>query len=493
MIELLADYLDAKGFKPIPGAGVHADQPCFDGYILLSNGLSLKLHIRFPNHALGFPVIKIIEWQHSSKLRQSLSSSNISATGIVCHSDESITYWDPSDPVESLNHVFWRLLKILNEKVEGTKNRRLIAQDFHGYWDATNDLFLGTGAFSHGAQVTSVQLNPDNQITSCNSAWLLQEGQKFRGLEDAQKTGLKFLMVDLKGLPNESLAENWPPKTVANIFSYLSKCEHDLTDFICNEIYRLDRGAGSDSSRLLCNAIKKQGGNIGLVLRWQKSDESVFGFTFFIEAEIARAICRKRNSNGGALLKYSQRSINRYKVTPASPKYIHTRRLISPSYSLRKKSVLLIGAGAIGSHLAPMLCAMGAGQDTGILTICDKDTHKLGNVSRSALGLNFVGKSKASAIQEQLKISYPYSITKTIEKSYAEGNTSHLTRYDLIIDATGSPEVGIGLSAILAASRTPKKLSFIHGSMGRAWLPSISFPMGVNHATGACGIMKRAI
>ena len=129
-----------------------------------------------------------MEWQHSSKLRQSLSSSNIDSIGTLCHSDESVTFWDPSDPVESLNHVFWRLMNILNGKVEGSKDGHLIAQDFHGYWGASNDLFLGTGTFCHGVRLSAVQLDKGTQVTSCNSAWLLQDRQKFSGLEDDPTT-----------------------------------------------------------------------------------------------------------------------------------------------------------------------------------------------------------------------------------------------------------------------------------------------------------------
>jgi hypothetical protein len=367
--------------------------------------------------------------------------------------------------VESLNHVFWRLLDILNTKVSGSNNADLIAQDFHGYWMAHNNLFLGTGKFSHGVKLHSMQFDKDKQITSCNSAWLLQDRQKFHGLESAHETGIKFLMLDLPNLPNEYLAGNWPPKTVSNIFSYLSTCERDLAEHICKEIHRLDRAVRKDSARLLNNSIKKNGGSIGLILRWGQSDESIFGVTFSITGEIARAIASKRIENGAALLRKCQGAIKRHAVFPASPNFIHTHRALSTEVGLGRKSILLIGAGAIGSHLAPMLCALGAGQGNGALTVCDRDLHKLGNVSRSALGLNFVGKSKASAIQEQLKISYPYAKTKIVEDSYSEISTLQLNGYDLIIDATGSPEVGIGLSIVLAKGKTPRTVihTWIHG------------------------------
>lgn len=103
-----------------------------------------------------------------------------------------------------------------------------------------------------------------------------------------------------------------------------------------------------------------------------------------------------------------------------------------------KKTVVIIGAGAIGSNLAYYL------QLAGILnfTIIDPEILEYENIGRHLANIDYVGHCKASTVNHILKTKFPLTQCESISKDYIEElqkNEKLFFESNLIIDATGNP------------------------------------------------------
>lgn len=114
-------------------------------------------------------------------------------------------------------------------------------------------------------------------------------------------------------------------------------------------------------------------------------------------------------------------------------------------------SVVLVGAGALGSHIHEHLSRMGWGR----WTVIDKDTLLPHNVARHRLGENAVGVSKARAISQISEIETPHNVLDsafladalTVENS--KDMLSAYRRADLILDVSTSIAVARFLASDL--------------------------------------------
>lgn len=101
---------------------------------------------------------------------------------------------------------------------------------------------------------------------------------------------------------------------------------------------------------------------------------------------------------------------------------------------LRTKRVTVFGAGSVGSHVALALAEAGLGN----LRLIDGDTLRPGNTVRHAAVFS-VGDNKASATSVRIRISAPWTDTRTIkENPWAPARIGELMEdTDFVIDATG--------------------------------------------------------
>lgn len=113
---------------------------------------------------------------------------------------------------------------------------------------------------------------------------------------------------------------------------------------------------------------------------------------------------------------------------------------------LRNRSVLLLGAGSIGSFLADALQRAGLGA----LTIRDGDVLRPGNLIRHLAGEEFLGQPKVKALQTMLQARMFNAMTILAEDAYLTDPAelpALLDTYDLVIDATASASVTPMLNA----------------------------------------------
>ena len=107
---------------------------------------------------------------------------------------------------------------------------------------------------------------------------------------------------------------------------------------------------------------------------------------------------------------------------------------------LRYKSVLIIGAGAVGSALAEMLVRSGVQT----VTIMDDDHLKAGNLVRHTLGISHLGEPKASNLEDRLDDAMVHSAVSSITASFPPGKPEDINRVlnaDVVIDCTGDDSV----------------------------------------------------
>jgi hypothetical protein len=133
-------------------------------------------------------------------------------------------------------------------------------------------------------------------------------------------------------------------------------------------------------------------------------------------------------------------------------------RLPAHARSLR---VVMLGVGALGSHIAEMLARAGVSE----LALVDDDLIQAGNVCRHSATLADVGKRKVRAVAQKLRqISPTVRVTEVLEALGGSPSEvmERLDEYDAIIDCTASDEVLM----LLASAWWPIPRLFASFSMG---------------------------
>lgn len=108
--------------------------------------------------------------------------------------------------------------------------------------------------------------------------------------------------------------------------------------------------------------------------------------------------------------------------------------------SVRSKSVLIIGGGAVGSALAEILVRSGV-QD---VTIMDRDRLKVGNLVRHTLGVSHLQKPKALSLADRLDDAAIHSVVTPINDAFPPSAPKDLDLVlgaDTVIDCTADDSV----------------------------------------------------
>ena len=129
--------------------------------------------------------------------------------------------------------------------------------------------------------------------------------------------------------------------------------------------------------------------------------------------------------------------------------------------SLRSKSILIIGGGAVGSALAEMLVRSGVGS----LTIMDQDCLGAGNLVRHTLGMGQIGQPKASSLADRLNDVAIHSVVLPIDSNFPprdQKDTNLVLGADVVIDCTGSDLVTEHMSRFA----WEKPVTFVSVSVG---------------------------
>lgn len=147
--------------------------------------------------------------------------------------------------------------------------------------------------------------------------------------------------------------------------------------------------------------------------------------------------------------------VDRFPVQRADSNWVHGRDANESIATLRRKSVAIIGCGALGSTIATLLTKEG----TGSILLVDPDQLKPENVSRHELGIETVGQYKAMALGERIKRELPHirdvcGFAHSVEYLQKD-DLDKVMSCDLIVTAAISLEGDSFIEACLSARKTP--------------------------------------
>ena len=128
-------------------------------------------------------------------------------------------------------------------------------------------------------------------------------------------------------------------------------------------------------------------------------------------------------------MKFTKKQIDRY-----SRQIILKKVGVIGQKKLLKSSVLIVGAGGLGSPIAIYLTALGIGK----IGIVDKDNVEISNLSRQIIfETNDVNKNKSSAAISKLRKINPDIQFKSFNKNLTITNINQIAKkFDLIVDGS---------------------------------------------------------
>ena len=128
-------------------------------------------------------------------------------------------------------------------------------------------------------------------------------------------------------------------------------------------------------------------------------------------------------------MKFTKKQIDRY-----SRQIVLKKVGVIGQKKLLKSSVLIVGAGGLGSPIAIYLTALGIGK----IGIVDKDNVEISNLSRQIIfETNDVNKNKSSAAISKLKKINPDIQFKSFNKNLTITNINQIAKkFDLIVDGS---------------------------------------------------------
>jgi hypothetical protein len=132
---------------------------------------------------------------------------------------------------------------------------------------------------------------------------------------------------------------------------------------------------------------------------------------------------------------YAKRPVERCKVSRVDGSWIHGRDHSSSYAEIKGRKIAIVGCGAIGSTLSRLLTQAGVGETI----LVDGDTLSPANISRHALGIEYLGFNKADALQNVLRKQFPHltfehAFPKRFEQLSSK-DRDHLASVDIIIAA----------------------------------------------------------
>ncbi|OEE28062.1 hypothetical protein A1Q3_03850 [Aliivibrio fischeri ZF-211] len=396
---------------------------------------------------------------------------HISHEGYLCYVEQMEADWNPNNLDELYKAVDIQItttLDIIANAIDNkTEGDLELDNEFVSYWSSTIDLYL-LSELRRNSSYTSVLARPIDKESSRSNEYItvqvdkkeqdlrankyLQNWIKQRDLELVRPESPSIKTHYVWVQPSRLSGIEWPPQNIKEVLSWL-----ELVDF----------NARDHLVRCLSNSKVKR--NV-VVLDIEKQDP----VSLYLEIDVnrvdyqfsVRKTRRKRkhtsfkNLIGVLTRKGFCSKFARLSVTKADKSAVLSRNQ-QREFELSSKNIALIGCGTIGGYLAELLVRNGAGLGDKFLHLYDKDTLKPHNFSRHTLSVSDFGNNKASALAATLMNSI--HLAKNI--SGFDGNfpinEKILSKYDIVIDATGRPPVSKRL-AFITRQMSVKRPTIVH-------------------------------
>ena len=161
-----------------------------------------------------------------------------------------------------------------------------------------------------------------------------------------------------------------------------------------------------------------------------------------------------------------------YRVHGATQDEIYLRNETVIDSSIREKTVLLIGLGALGSKVAELLAQAGVGE----FRFCDPDRLTTGNVSRHVGGISDFGERKTRVVSNRLHNINPHLKQIQAWEGYATDALSTLSSMiqgvDLVVSTIADENAESAINQVAVVDKVPVLYgrAMRRGSMGRVFL-----------------------
>lgn len=165
-------------------------------------------------------------------------------------------------------------------------------------------------------------------------------------------------------------------------------------------------------------------------------------------------------------------------------RYSRTRIMIGEEglARLRSASVLIVGAGGVGSYAAEAVARAGAGS----ITVMDGDTVQPSNLNRQLVALtSTLGRNKAEVMAERISDIDPDIKVTALARFYEEDDELDLTEFDWVIDAIDS----VFAKTALIKTAVENGVSII-SAMGAAGKFDTKFKVADISKTSTCPLAK---
>lgn len=354
---------------------------------------------------------------------------HVFADGHICFQEAEGILLDRHSPVDVAREALDRAVETLRRGLSGDNSSDFIeelALYWHGdvegisFFEADDRvkeirrvLFPLTGVWafvSDRAQARQV-LRPEPALKTA----------EFTALIDSliTKTWSRGLYIPIKEVPrplDPFPVDPWKPEQIEQfIFENLTPAQRKKVD-------ALTRGMNKRSTFLIMRVPRPRGGDYLVGVRFE-------------------------NIRGGhpLSLKPGDATVAQFRLERRDAGYLLPRA--GGASDLRQKRVVLVGCGAIGGQLALELIRCGIGQ----LTLVDPDVLRPENAHRHVLGMPplLLQPNKALLLAAEIERRYPGSQIKglatTIEHAIEVGSIVP-TQYDLVVSATGDPNVDRSLN-----------------------------------------------
>lgn len=367
----------------------------------------------------------------------------LSGDGTLCYFVAGSVVLDRYDPGGTVVQCLEKAEAVLRDAVRGRLDADF-AEEFYSFWDRKYALVDLPPDFAGPAKMHFLRITRDGAETPAlclDNSWMALSHERGGSGKPASEPCLvvksgEVLTLDPSG--------DWPPANLEHMNVWLAK--------ICPSLV----------GKVEAAMVKEKG-----PLQWL-AIVAPNGFYFFRislpRTHRTKEFLENRRKSIPRLLASIGSKVATYRTVGyrADTGYIFERNM-GQDKNLCGKKILLIGCGTIGGFLAHQLAQSGAGAEGGSLHLVDNDSIKTANLGRHLLGVPYLLQNKAVGCRDFISEQLPMLDVQAHGVDISDF-APHLSRFDLVIDATGEEALSIALNQKAVDSR-PNSPPFLF-----AWL-----------------------
>jgi molybdopterin/thiamine biosynthesis adenylyltransferase len=346
---------------------------------------------------------------------------HVQADGLVCYQETEGMVVDRRSPISILQGALDKALSVLQAGAQGN-NEDVFAEEFESYWHRLENATPIQSLIEATDQPRLIRRAEKND-TGC----LADSMKQISAFLNESSVKGAFTIQKALYVPLKKSARVVPPRPDEPMWS-----DEKIREVVWQNV----APAFEDKVRELCEELSGQTTTVVLGIPKETEGRSLVGIRYK-GVETKHPLLSGVSSWKRVPLVLSRRDHG----------YIAPRS--GADADLSSRSVLLVGCGAIGGHLALELGRAGVGQ----VALIDHDKLRPENTYRHVLGWAHWRENKAKALKSQLESKLPYleceAFPRKIQEVLRRGEID-LEDHDLIACATGDMTLELGLNEHIA-------------------------------------------